>query len=89
MFLFVYSERWHAGSPCQCCEEIQLDTVLYRLLTFISKHRTLVQIARDPVILKRQRHSDETEIEDEHGHSQDLAHLPAGHQDREENKKKH
>ena len=51
--------------------------------------RSLVQIARDPVIFKRQRHCDETEIEDEHGHSQDLAHLPAGHQDREENKKKH
>ena len=63
--------------------------VLLADLTFILKLRTLVQIARDPVIFKRQRHCDETEIEDEHGHSQDLAHLPAGHQDREENKKKH
>ena len=50
---------------------------------------TLVQIARDPVILKRQRHCDETEIEDEHWHSQDLAHLPAGDKDGEKDKKKH
>ena len=66
------------------------DTFYWGLLTFVLQTlRTLVQIARDPVIFKGQRHCDETEIEDEHGHSQDLAHLPARHQDREENKKKH
>ena len=58
-------------------------------LTLVLSLLKLVQIAGDPVIFKRQRHSDETEIEDEHGHSQDLAHLPTGDQDREENKKKH
>ena len=63
--------------------------VLLADLTFILKLRTLVQIARDPVIFKRQRHCDETEIEDEHGHSQELAHLPAGEEDGEKDKKKH
>ena len=62
---------------------------LTRWLTLVISLLKLVQIAGDPVIFKRQRHCDETEIEDEHGHSQDLAHLPTGEEDGEKDKKKH